>query len=451
MGNTFAYVVLTAWPLLAIYFYRTKNIQLASLLTIIGGFMFLAAKTEVDLPMIPPLGKDTVPIISALFCILLIKNRRIPLFKGLGKIKFLVILYIFIPFITALLNSNAVISGGSYLRGLSYYDGLSLVINQGLLVLPFFIGRALFRTYDEQLIMFKFLVVAGLFYSLLMFYEIRMSPQLHRTFFGYFPHSFIQQYRYGGFRPVVFMGHGLWVSFFTVVVLISSLALWNCKVKIRNFSSAMVSSYLLIVLVFCKSIASLLYGIFAFLLIKKIKPNLQIKVAVGLVLLALLYPSMSIMKLFPHQEILNIARSLDEARAQSLQFRFDNETLLLAHARAKFFFGWGGWGRNRFAGLTTDGRWIITFGQFGILGFLAEFGLLASAVFKAFTASKVIKSEPEKKLLAAHAVLIGIIMIDQLPNASLSPWLWLISGVLLGRAEEVIRLNRGALNDARYQ
>lgn len=438
MGNGFAYGVLAIWPLIAIYLYRVKSIQVATLWTILGGFMFLAVKTEVDLPMIPPLGKHTVPVVSALLGIWFIKNKRISFFKGLGRIKYLVILFVLVPFITAGLNGDAIVIGGRFFRGLSYYDGLSSVINQCLLVIPFFIGRAFFRTYDEQLTMFKLLVVAGLFYSLLMLFEVRMSPQLHRIFFGYFPHSFLQQYRYGGFRPVVFMGHGLWVSFFAAMVLISAVALWKNKIKIRNFSPAIVSYYLLIVLVLCKSIASLFYGVFAFLLIKNTGSKLQLKVAIALVSLAMLYPSMSIMKIFPHQEIIDIAVSIDEARAQSLEYRFDNEALLLGHARTRFFFGWGGWGRNRFGGLTTDGRWIITFGQFGILGFIAEFGLLAATVFRAFAASKLLKSESEKGLLAAHAVLIGIIMVDQLPNASLAPWLWLLAGILLGRSEEIL-------------
>lgn len=439
MGNGFAYGVLAIWPLIAIYLYRVKSIQIATLWTILGGFMFLAVKTEVDLPMIPPLGKHTVPVVSALLGVWFVKNKRISFFKGLGKIKYLVILFVSVPFITAGLNGEAIVIGGRFFRGLSYYDGLSAVINQCLLVIPFFIGRAFFRTYDDQLIMFKVLLVAGLLYSLPMLYEVRMSPQLHRLVYDYFPHSFIQQKRMGGFRPVVFMGHGLLVSFFTTVVLISAVALWKNKVKIRNFSPAIVSYYLLIVLVFCKSVASLFYGMFAFLLIKNTSSKSQLKVAIALVSLAMLYPSMSIMKIFPHQEILDIAVSIDEARAQSLQFRFDNETLLLEHARTKFFFGWGGWGRNRGSlGATTDGKWIITFGQFGLLGFVAEFGLLAAAVFRAFAASKFLKSESEKQLFAAHAVLIGIIMVDQLPNASLEPWLWLIAGILLGRSEEIL-------------
>jgi len=411
--------------------------------------MFLPVKTKIDLSMIPAMGKHSIPVVAALIGCWLIKNQRVSYIKELGKIKYLVILLVLTPFITAALNSDTIIIGDRYLKGLTYYDGLSATINQFLLITPFFIGRQFFKTYEHQLLMFKVLIILGGGYSLLMLFEVRMSPQLHTWIYGYFPHSFGQQIRFGGFRPVVFMGHGLLVSFFAAVALLSAVALWKSKVKIRNFSPAIVSYYLLVVLVLCKSIASLFYGVFAFVAIKNIKPTLQHKIAIALVCLAMLYPTLSIIKIFPHQALVNVAESIDASRAQSLQFRFDNEDKLLSHGRERFFFGWGGWGRNRVFNeetgrdeSVTDGRWIITFGQFGILGFIAEFGLLAITVFRAQKAAKYLESKPEQILLAAHALLVGIIMVDQLPNASLAPWLWLLAGILLGRAEHIITQNR---------
>lgn len=449
LGNGFAYTVMALWPLLTVYWYRTKDIQAATIWTILGGFMFLPVRTEIDLPMIPALGKHTIPVVSALIGCWLIKKQRISYIKQLGKIKYLVLTLLIVPFFTSALNTDAIILGGRFIEGLTYYDGLSAVVNQFLIITPFFIGRQLFKAYDDQLLMFKFLVIAGLFYSLLMLFEVRMSPQLHTWIYGYFPHDFGQQMRFDGFRPVVFMGHGLLVSFFTVIVLISATSLWNNRIKIHTFSTKSVSYYFLIVLVFCKSLASLVYGLFAFLLIKSTKPKTQHKMAIVLVSFAMLYPAMSIMNVFPQQTVINMAALIDQDRAESLQFRFTNEEALLTHGKEKFFFGWGGWGRNRIYNeetgkdeSTTDGRWIITFGQFGILGFIAEFGLLAITVFRAKRAAKLLSSKPEQTLLAAHALLVAIIMVDQLPNASLQPWLWLLAGILLGRSDTIIAENK---------
>jgi hypothetical protein len=449
MGNNFAYAILILWPLMAIYWYRTKTIQIATLWTILGGFMFLPVKTAFDFPMIPAMGKHTVPVVVALIGCWLIKKQKISYFKNLGNIKYLLILFVIVPFITASLNSTPIITEGRYLPRLTYYDGLSAVINQFLIVTPFFIGRHLFRTHADHILMFKALAVAGLIYSIPMLFEVRMSPQLHAWIYGYFPHSFTQQVRLGGFRPVVFMGHGLLVAFFTVIVLISALALWNNRIKIHMFSAKSISYYFFAVLVLCKSLASLFYGIFAFLVVKNIKPKMQHHIAVILVSLAMTYPLMSMMQIFPHQTVINVATSISEERAGSLKFRFDNEDVLLSHARERLFFGWGGWGRNRIYDeetgrdlSVTDGKWVITFGQFGLFGFIAEFGLLAITVFRAKKAAKLLKSKPEQSLLAAHAILVGMIMIDQLPNASLAPWLWLLAGILLGRSEDIISQNK---------
>jgi len=450
MGNGLAYAVLAIWPLIAIKLYKTKSIQEATLWTIIGGFMCLAVKTEVDLPMIPAIGKHTMPVVSALMGCILIKKRRISYLKGQGGIKYLLILFIVTPFITATFNGDAIIVGDRFIRSFNYYDGLSATINQFLIIVPFFIGRQFFKTYDDHLLMFRFLVIAGLIYTVPMLYEIRLSPQLHTIFYGYFPHSFAQQVRAGGFRPVVFMGHGLLVGFFTFIVLLSVVALWEIKIKIRQFSPSRVSYYVLIVLVLCKSKAALLYGLLAFFMIKKTAYKTQMRIAVLMVIIALSYPSLSIIKVFPHESITQLATDvMGEQRSQSLKFRFDNENVLLSHARERLLFGWGGWGRNRvYSEVTgrditvTDGRWIITFGQFGLFGFMAEFGLLAITVFRANKAVRLVKRKSEQTLLAAHALLVGIVMIDQLPNASLAPWLWLLTGILLGRSETIIAKNK---------
>ena len=47
----------------------------------------------------------------------------------------------------------------------------------------------------------------------------------------------------------------------------------------------------------------------------------------------------------------------------------------------------------------SDGGWIITLGQFGVFGFLAEFGLLAWPVLRAASALRFAESEASRYLL----------------------------------------------------
>ena len=74
-------------------------------------------------------------------------------------------------------------------------------------------------------------------------------------------------------------------------------------------------------------------------------------------------------------------------------------------------------------------------GQFGIFGFVAEFGLLALSVFRAASAFRFAEFERDGVFVGVLALILAINMIDLLPNATLTPWTWLLAGALLGRAE----------------
>jgi hypothetical protein len=138
---------------------------------------------------------------------------------------------------------------------------------------------------------------------------------------------------------------------------------------------------------------------------------------------------------------------VDEARAVSLEVRFIQEEELLQKAFERPFFGWGRFGRSRvfvvdwrnigFDSSTTDGRWVITLGVYGLVGFVAEFGLLAIPIFRAFKAWRVISFQ-EAISVSAIALIMAINMIELLPNSTLHSWSWLIAGALLGCSETVL-------------
>ena len=78
------------------------------------------------------------------------------------------------------------------------------------------------------------------------------------------------------------------------------------------------------------------------------------------------------------QVLLEAAGDVSPARRQSLAFRFDNEEILLRHARERMAFGWGTFGRHRVRDpitgkdtSVTDGYWIIALGSQGAVGLLA--------------------------------------------------------------------------------
>jgi len=445
MPNLIAYAALSIWPFVALWLFRRFQPIPATFWTIVGGYLILPVKVNFDLPAIPPLDKESIPAIAALIGCVFIKKIKINLIPKSGLERWLIIILLISPFITVLNNQEPIFNGQRMIPGLTYYDGLSAVINQYLGLLPFLLGLQLIKSYEDQLLLFKLMVIAGLCYSIPILFEIRMSPQLHTWIYGFFPHSFGQQMRFDGFRPVVFLGHGLLVAMFVAVTLGAAVALWKEQVRAfryRSFQPYIIVIYFFVLLFLCKTAGAFLLGTLLIVTITWFS-NQRIKhISLFLLFIVMFYPALSILDLFPHNQLVSLTADFDANRAQSLGFRFYHEGRLLEHAQEKIFFGWGGWGRNRFEDSVTDGYWIITLGQYGALGFYALFGLAAIGVWRGIKASKLLNSTVEERALFSYVLIVTIVLIDQLPNASMGSWLWFLMGGLLGRVNKIIKEKR---------
>jgi hypothetical protein len=446
--NWFATTVLLCWPIVTVYLYRTRAAGHATLLTILGGQLLLPVGALIKFDMIPQFDKNSIPNLTALACVLM-SGRSLKFWYGFGWAELLLLMLLAGPFITSELNTDTLFIGGVLLPGASQYDATSSVVAQFIFWIPFFLGRSLLRSTSDSEAMLRVLTVSGLLYSLPMLLEIRVSPQLHQWLYGYFPNAFDQQIREGGYRPVVFLGHGLVVAFFIMTSAVASAALWRTKTRIVPFAPAGITAYLSAVLVLCKTMGADIYGAILVPLVRLARPRSQILVASVLAAIAISYPMLRTTDVIPTGAMIEIAKSVSDDRANSLKVRLDQEKMLLEHDSERLFFGWGRWGRSLLYDQgrdvsITDGRWIITIGAYGLFGFLAEFGLLTLPVFRAASALKFARSTDEKVYLAALALVVAISEVDLLPNGFFSPWTCLLAGGLLGRAEALVAGERSA-------
>lgn len=267
-----------------------------------------------------------------------------------------------------------------------------------------------------------------------------MSPQLHAHLYGFFPHSFAQQVRAGGFRAVVFLGHGLIVGIFVGMVTVAAMGFWRDRTRVFGLSGAVYTPFLLLVLILCKSVGALILvfviGFASYFL--RYRSMIVVLAASGLVIIS--YPALRGAGLMPINGIAEVSAKFSTDRTASLQTRIDNEEMLLARAAEKPFFGWGNWGRGRiyktdwsgkfdYDVTTTDGTWIIIISSFGWAGYIATFGLLTYPTARAFYHRKRFAQFP------SFVILLGVLVInllDLLPNSSLTPITWLVSGALAG-------------------
>jgi hypothetical protein len=448
--NWIATVALLLWPVVAFWLYSTRPVTQATLWTILGGYLLLPVGASIKLAQgIPQLDKVSIPALAALAGCLLCSKRRLRFWHGFGLVEILLVMFLVAPFVTSELNTDPVSSGSVLLPGVGPYDGLSAIFAQFVFLLPFFLGRHLLSNEKDIEQTLRVLVIAGLLYSLPIFFEIRMSPQLHYWFYGYYPSLFSEELREGGFRPMVFIGHGLGVAFFVMTTVLAATAFWRTRTRVMQIAPVGVWSYLSLVLVLCKGAAALAYGIIAVPLVRSTTPKFQLRIASMLVAVALLYPALRTADLVPTGHLVDFAKNFNQDRADSLQFRFDHEKALLDRTSQRIWFGWGRFGRSRIFDewgndvSVSDGRWVITLGQYGLFGFVAEFGLLALTIFRAAAAVRFCESEREAIFLATLALIIALTEVDLLPNSGLLSTTWLFAGTLLGRAEMLRKYARG--------
>jgi hypothetical protein len=76
----------------------------------------------------------------------------------------------------------------------------------------------------------------------MILWEAKMSPEIHMSLYGYFPHEFLQHLRAGGFRPVVLTGSGLECGLFVASALIAAVGLHKAGVRLLGLPTLLPSS-----------------------------------------------------------------------------------------------------------------------------------------------------------------------------------------------------------------
>ena len=80
--------------------------------------------------------------------------------------------------------------------------------------LPYFIGRIYLGNFKWMRELAIAIFIGGLVYVPLCIYEMKFSPILHMQVYGFAQNSIAQQIRLGGWRPMVFLPHGIAVGLF---------------------------------------------------------------------------------------------------------------------------------------------------------------------------------------------------------------------------------------------
>ncbi|MEL6801263.1 MAG: hypothetical protein AAFO80_15400 [Pseudomonadota bacterium] len=449
-------LVLYTWPFIAFLIFHRVRPAIALPAAIAMGYLFLPPRIVIDFPLIPELGKNSVTAFAAallgLYFTFVARFKpsldtgassdaahMLPNWIPRHPLAFALLGIMAIgPIITVLTNSDTIRIGAATLPGLQPYDAGSMGLEVLVALIPFFLARRFLYSDEHHKLLLITLAVAGAIYALPALYEVRMSPQLNRIFYGFFQHSWIQHIRGDGFRPLVFLQHGIWLGIFFTMALLAAFSCVRALDGKMRWLFLPVGFFLIGTLVLAKSLGALLIAIVLVPIVLLAPLRVQMMTAAAIAVLAIGYPYMRSIDVAPVGQVAQLAERINPDRAQSFQFRIDNEDILLAKARERMLAGWGGWGRGRVVDddgrdiSVTDGYWIITFGQGGVLRYIGEFGLLTMSIF-----ILAMRQGRHRVTVATAgvALALGANLVDLLPNASISPITWLMAGALLGRVE----------------
>src|SRR3984885_3488772 len=102
MPNSFAYLTLIVWPLIAIALYATRSVVQATLWTMLGAQLVLPVGTYFKIEMVPQLDKYSIPSLCAFVGCALVMGRPINLVRKFGLIEVLMLVFVISPVVTSL-------------------------------------------------------------------------------------------------------------------------------------------------------------------------------------------------------------------------------------------------------------------------------------------------------------------------------------------------------------
>ncbi|MFH7320735.1 hypothetical protein ACHHRT_09005 [Desulfurivibrio sp. D14AmB] len=424
--------MLIGWVPFTIFLFSTLKPHQAVLVSVIGGWLLLPVFSY-NFQGIPTFDKHSAIALGLVLGGWLSGQRQKANFQW--KIYDLpMVLWCFSAIPTSLVNQ------------LGLYDGISGTFTKIMVWgIPYLAGRIYFTNHEALHDLCRGIVIGGLIYLPLCLYEIRMSPQLSNTIYGFFPHSFHQHARYGGYRPIVFMNHGLMVALWMAMATTVAFWLWRSRIveQIKGIPMGFIVMALAITTLLCKTqngILLMFLGCSLYYVYRYTKTSLPFT------LLVLGIPAYLVLRITGVIEMDNVASVMahlvDERRIPSLLARLTQEDNFIRHTLNSPLFGWGTHQRNwpidpetgRRVVRAIDPLWLINFsinGFFGLLAFLGAMMLGPWKVLGAMTNPTEKAADSMVIPLALSSVVI-MFMIDCIFNGMINPVYIVSTGALIG-------------------
>ena len=429
-------IALFGWILVSVVAFLATTPQRAVIFVVIAGVLVLPMASY-NWPGIPAYDKTTAIALGLLVArAFSVKASAYRLRSSWYDVPVLLWCTL-VPLVSALSNS------------LGIYDGISAMVTNYLGIGVFFwAGRKYFGDSHSLRVLTTGIMLGGAFYIPLVFFEARMSPQLSNIVYGFFAHSWIQHLRFGGFRPIVFMQHGLMVAFWMAAATTVTYWMWLTRQirEIWRVPAGIVFVLLVIATLLSRSVGGWLFlaaGVLSFSWYHHTRSTrlfLLVLLCVPLYIWFRLSGIISIDQIRPL-----FAAVLDEERVSSLVVRLRQEELFGLRALERPLFGWGGYGRGwprdpvtgRLVIAFVDARWVILLSNRGMFGLVTVFFTLMSGPWTVLRdyGRAGWRAMADDRCYRIDAVVLSLVVVfytvDSLMNAMQGQVYFLIAGALV--------------------
>ncbi len=441
-----AVAALFLWVPVSIVAFSVMKPHKAVAVLMVAAAILLPERQTIEVKLLPDIDKKTIACAWVLVPAMLRASRAMRK-PNLGRLPWVMFgVMFFTDVMRAIRNTDAVVMNDFYIDGIKPHTAITFILEHVLVIVtPYYLGATLFRDRDKVIDLLKVFCVGGLAMIPFVLIELRLSPQMHVWVYGYMQHDWLQLVREGGYRPMVFMEHGLALTLFLTTATLCLVGLQHQKVRIFGVPAIFPAILLAVLVRFCHSLGAFIFLAALFPLLWWFSPKWQVRAALGMVSLVMLYPLFRASDTLPLKELVDWIASHSQDRAQSLDFRLTNESLVLNRVLAhRPLFGWGGFDRifvyDRETGQNViDGAWVIAYAESGLVGFLSRFGLLFWPVWVAWRRLKKVRDRKDKLLLGTLAAVAAMNIADLLPNGLFTYFPYLLAGVLLGAARTLSR------------
>ena len=409
---------LLLWIPIAVYLFSKMPARKALIVGVLGATMFLPM-AEIQIPTIP-FTKLVATNVGLLIAALLMDPKPLVSLRP-RLIDLPIVVLCLIPYASATANGMA-----------PYYAFAAAMTATLVFGVPYGLGRAYLTDFAAMRDAAQAIFKAGLIYAPLCVFEMVYMPVLHIWLYGYPAHpDFMQSYRFGGWRPMVFMQHGLMVGTFMTCSALMGVWLWQTGAlkKFKVCPNWVPVFFLLFIALWCRSAGALILMSTSLVVLYVSRFTRNSALVYVLALVAPFYIFFRSVGGWTGDNAVQLATQyISPDHGASLKTRFDNENIIIERAMTKALLGWGPDDsyliKDDFGRITSvpDGLWVIAAGTTGLAGLTALFGAMLMptlAVIHRYPAKTW--GHPAMAAPAVLAVFLATYAIDCLMNAMQNP------------------------------